>query len=153
MRQVAQKIRELHELKDFNGILCHGCFDVLHVGHVRNFIQAKLLDDTLPLIVTLTADAFIKKGVDRPIFTQVIRAEVVAALEAVDYVAIVHEATGLSAIHMIRPRFYVKGKEYEDRTGINAIEHDAVEQHGGQVMYMPRWYSSTQIIQQRLTHV
>lgn len=146
---MVHKIQPLVRLAGMHGTLCHGCFDILHVGHIRQLAQARALHAG-PVIVTLTADAFIRKGPGRPVFPDVIRAECVAALETVDYVAIVEEATGLSAIDTIRPRYYVKGEEYEGMGGIAELERIAVESHGGMMVYTKRWCSSTSLVE-RLT--
>ena len=64
---------------------CHGVFDLLHVGHVRHFQKARDYGDVL--VVTLTQDEFVNKGPNRPAFNQQLRAELLANLECVDYVA------------------------------------------------------------------
>lgn len=152
MRDVSKKVRVLQDLHHFGGILCHGCFDVLHVGHIRHFHHARQLSLHQPLIVTLTADRFITKGPGRPIFDQQTRAEIISALEAVDYVAIVHEPTGLSAIETIRPQYYVKGREYEGQLGVSQLEQDTVIRNGGRMFFTERWFSSTELVE-RLLHV
>ncbi len=150
MRELIKKIRPLEELKRMGGILCHGCFDVLHVGHVRHLKYARALSDRMVLTVTITGDGHVRKGPGRPIFDQVVRAEVLAALEMVDYVGIVDEPTGLTAITTIRPSYYVKGKEYEDPVGINLMEQNAVREYGGSVVYTDRWGSSSEIVERLL---
>lgn len=142
-----QKITSLSALTGIGGILAHGCFDVLHIGHIRHLEAARALCLTGPLTVTLTADAFIRKGVGRPIFSAADRAHCLAALECVDHVAICDESTGLSAIEAIRPVWYVKGKEYEHAGGISAMEREAVQLYGGQMAYTDRWSSSTSILE------
>ena len=67
-------------------ILCHGVFDLLHIGHIRHFEQAKKLGDVLA--VTTTPDQYVEKGPGRPVFNEGLRAEAIAALDCVDYVAI-----------------------------------------------------------------
>src|SRR5689334_395587 len=90
---------------------CHGAFDLVHIGHLIHFEEARALGDIL--VVTLTADEFITKK--RAVtFTAEHRARQVAALEMVDYVAIVNEPTALSAIAALHPDVYVKGPEYAD---------------------------------------
>ena len=148
---MVQKIKPLASLSGVGGILCHGCFDVLHIGHIRHLEAARALHPEGPLTVTITADAFIHKGLGRPIFPAADRAHCLAALACVDNVAICHESTGLSAIETIRPRLYVKGKEYEQASGISAMEREAVVQHGGQTAYTDRWCSTTSIIERLCT--
>ena len=67
-------------------VMCHGVFDLLHIGHLRHFEQAKAHGDVL--IVTLTPDQFVNKGTHRPAFPELLRAEAIASLGIVDYVAI-----------------------------------------------------------------
>ena len=148
---MVSKIVDLKHLSGVGGILLHGCYDILHIGHVRQIKQARALSKELPLIVTLTADRFIRKGPGRPAFQADIRAEVLEAMEDVDFVAIVEEATGLSAIDTIKPAYYVKGVEYECRGGIAELERIAVESYGGKMVYTERWSSSSALFE-RVMH-
>jgi cytidyltransferase-like protein len=141
------KVQLLGALAGLGGILAHGVFDLLHYGHIRHLQQAKALLPWTPLTVTITADRFIRKGPGRPIFPAEIRAECLAALACVDHVAIVEEATGLSAIATIQPRVYVKGIEYEGRGGIAELERMEVEALGGCVSYTPCWEHTTNILE------
>src|SRR5437016_11448770 len=79
-------ILERHRASGKRVVHCHGVFDLLHIGHVRHFEQARKLGDVL--VVTLTPDRFVNKGGGRPAFTETLRAEFVAALACVDYVAV-----------------------------------------------------------------
>ncbi|MBF0610586.1 MAG: adenylyltransferase/cytidyltransferase family protein [Magnetococcales bacterium] len=114
-------------------VLCHGAFDLLHPGHLRHLQRAAQEGDRL--IVTLTADRFITKGPGRPVFPEHLRAEGLSSLACVHHVAIVHEASGLTAIHAVQPHVYAKGKDYQnaqdDITGNILLEKQAVESHGG----------------------
>ena len=141
------KVKRLEELAGLGGVLCHGCFDLLHYGHILHLQYAKAMYPSGKLVVTITADAFIRKGPGRPLFTAEIRAECLAALACVDHVAIVYESTGLSAIELIRPSFYVKGEEYQGQGGVAELERLLVEQYGGIMRYTPRWCSSTSIME------
>ena len=89
------KIKDLDELAVLIGelksrgkkvVLSHGIFDLLHVGHIRHFEQARRMGDVL--VVTLTQDHLVNKGPHRPAFPQELRAESVASLSSVDYVAV-----------------------------------------------------------------
>ena len=91
----------------------HGCFDLLHVGHVKHFEAIKKFADVL--VVTLTQDKFINKGPGRPLYNENMRAEYVSALEVVDFVAINNAATATETIKLLQPNFYVKGQEYKKR--------------------------------------
>jgi cytidyltransferase-like protein len=105
------RIRE--RFRDRRIVHCHGAFDLVHIGHLIHFDEARALGDIL--VVTITADAHITKK--RSVtFSEVYRARQVAALEIVDFVAIVQEPTALSAIDALRPDVYVKGPEYADLT-------------------------------------
>ena len=90
---ISKKITSLDELgkisnkfrrDDKSVVLCHGMFDLIHLGHIRYFKEAKKEGDIL--IVTLTSDDFCRKGPDRPIFSENLRAESLAALEIIDYI-------------------------------------------------------------------
>jgi rfaE bifunctional protein nucleotidyltransferase chain/domain len=91
---------------------CHGCFDLMHVGHIKHLQAARRLGDLL--IVTVTADEHVNKGPGRPVFPARLRAESLAALDCVAFVAIVAEPTAAAAIRLLRPDHYVKGQEFED---------------------------------------
>ena len=67
-------------------VQCHGVFDLMHIGHIRHFQEAKNIGDIL--VVTLTPDRIVNKGPQRPVFTESLRAEAIASLDCVDYVAI-----------------------------------------------------------------
>jgi cytidyltransferase-like protein len=117
-------------------VLCHGAFDLVHIGHVMHFEEAKALGDVL--VVTITADTHITKK--RSVtFTEEHRARQVAALEIVDYVALVHEPTALSAIEALRPDVYVKGPEYADLMldKSRSIYHEmrVLEGYGGRIHF------------------
>jgi rfaE bifunctional protein kinase chain/domain/rfaE bifunctional protein nucleotidyltransferase chain/domain len=113
----------------------HGVFDLLHVGHIRHLRDAKRLGDVL--VVTLTEDIHVNKGPNRPAFTETLRAEALAALVDVDYVAINRAPTAVEAIRLLRPDVYVKGPDYrrpeQDITGMIDIEEAAVREAGGRV--------------------
>lgn len=116
---------------------CHGVFDLLHIGHIRHFKEARASGDTL--IVSITADKYVNKGPDRPRFTEILRAEALAALGMVDIVVINNNPTAIEAIRAIKPDFYIKGSEYKDHekdlTGKIVDEMNAVEETGGSIIY------------------
>ena len=130
-------------------VLCHGTFDLMHTGHIRHLQSARKLGDVL--VVTLTADAFVRKGPGRPVFTEDLRAENLAALACVDYVAINHADTAINVISLLKPSLYVKGSDYADAatdlTGNIAHEVDAVREHGGEVHFTDEiTFSSTSLL-------
>ena len=134
------KVMDLDELDQVLGpirddgkkiVHCHGVFDLLHIGHIRHFQQAKELGDVL--VVTVTPDQFVNKGPGRPAFGEQMRTEAIAALDCVDFVAINRWPLAEEAIKLIQPRFYVKGSDYkdanDDNTGGIVIEEEAVHGH------------------------
>lgn len=128
---------------------CHGVFDLMHIGHIRHLMAAKGLGDIL--VVTLTSDEHVNKGPGRPAFNQRLRAESLAALECVDYVAISETPTGIEAIRAIRPDVYAKGEEYEtpanDLTGRIEDEAAAVAEAGGRIHFTKEiTFSSTELV-------
>lgn len=130
-------------------VLAHGTFDLLHLGHVRYLEEARAQGDVL--FVTVTADRFVNKGPGRPVFDEILRAEMLGALAYVDGVAINHAATAVNVIECIKPRVYVKGPDYrhaeDDVTGNITREQDAVLAHGGSVHFTENiTYSSTTLL-------
>lgn len=93
-------------------VLTNGCFDLLHVGHLRTFVEAKKLGDLL--IVGINSDQSVKslKGETRPIISQEDRAELVSAMKPVDYVIIFDELNVSNLLEKIKPDIYVKGGDY-----------------------------------------
>lgn len=118
-------------------VLSHGVFDLIHNGHIRHLQRARERGDVL--FVTVTADPFVNKGPDRPVFNQDLRAEVLAALACVDYVSINDAPTAISVIKMLKPHLYAKGNDYkmasDDVTGNIVCERNEVESHGGSMIY------------------
>jgi rfaE bifunctional protein nucleotidyltransferase chain/domain len=149
---LADRAREAQEA-GHTVVLCHGVFDLVHMGHVRHFEVARQEGNIL--IVTTTADAFVNKGPGRPIFTEQLRAEMLAALQAVDWVGINHGPTAEAILDTIRPDVYVKGSDYEnpedDVTGMIVRERDAVEKHGGKIVFTKDiTFSSSELINKYL---
>src|SRR2546425_2513818 len=112
---------------------CHGVFDLLHIGHIKHLDAARKLGDAL--VVTLTPDRFVNKGPHRPAFPERLRAEALASLACVDFVAINEWPTAVETIVRLRPDFYVKGvvREAGKRDHTTAIEEEeaAVKAVGG----------------------
>lgn len=140
------KIRALSQVKDFGGTLVHGCFDLVHFGHVRLLTLARQLMPHAPLTVSLTDDVFIHKGPGRPVFSSSERAECLAALAVVDYVVIVEHETSIPVLNMLRPRYYVKGKEYLNAVGTAYEEAMAARAIGATLWYGDTHFSSTEFL-------
>lgn len=111
-------------------VFTNGCFDILHAGHVRYLNTAKSFGDVL--VLGLNTDASVRriKGPTRPINNELDRAEVVGALEAVDYVVLFDEPTAEALIKLVHPDVYVKGGDYTIET---LPEGQIVLAYGGQV--------------------
>lgn len=128
--------------------LCHGCFDLMHPGHIKYFQAAKAMADVL--VVTLSPDQYIDKGPDRPVFNQQLRAESIAALACVDQVAVNQWPTAVETLRLIRPDYYVKGQEFaglEDKTGKLQKELVVVEEIGAQMRFTHEIvFSSTKLL-------
>src|SRR5436190_6921262 len=115
-------------------VLCHGCFDIVHPGHIRHLQHAAKLGDRL--LVTITGDALMEKGTGRPLIPQELRAENLAALDCVRWVAINPRPTAAELLEIIQPDVYVKGREYEHNHDPRfTLERQIVERHGGRVVF------------------
>lgn len=115
-------------------VQCHGCFDIVHPGHIRYLQAARALGDLL--VVSITGDARIEKGVQRPYIPEELRAENLAALTFVDYVVIDPHPTAAELLATIRPDVYVKGREYATSDDPRFLaERAIVEGYGGRVVF------------------
>lgn len=115
-------------------VQCHGCFDIVHPGHVRHLQFAATQGDRL--LVSITPDESVNKGEGRPLFSQDLRAENLAALDCVDWVCINDEPTAERLLETIRPDVYIKGREYERNDDPRFLaERSVIERHGGRVVF------------------
>lgn len=115
-------------------VQCHGCFDIVHPGHVRHLRFAKAQGERL--LVTITGDAQINKGQGRPLIPEELRAENLAALDFVDWVLIDPRPTAAELLGEIKPDVYIKGREYETNNDPRfALERETVEAGGGRVVF------------------
>ncbi|MBI4229621.1 MAG: adenylyltransferase/cytidyltransferase family protein [Planctomycetes bacterium] len=133
---------------------CHGVFDLLHIGHIRHLTQARAMGDVL--VVTLTADRFVDKGPHRPAFPEGYRAEALASLSCVDYVAVNPWPTAEETLRKLRPDVYVKGQEFKDTgsdmTGKAGREAQVVREVGARFAFTEDVvYSSTNLINRYLS--
>jgi rfaE bifunctional protein nucleotidyltransferase chain/domain len=113
---------------------CHGCFDIVHPGHIRHLRFARSLGDRL--LVTITGDGGVAKGDGRPLIPQELRAENLAELDCVDYVYIDPRPTAAELLDEIQPDVYVKGREYEFNVDPRfQAEREAVERAGGRIVF------------------
>jgi cytidyltransferase-like protein len=133
--------------RDKRIILCHGAFDLVHMGHLIHFQDARSLGDLL--VVTVTADSCITKK-RSVLITEEYRLRQLAAFEIVDYVALVHEPSAVTPIEALKPDVYVKGPEYAnlvlDKTANIFREKALVEQYGGRIHFTAgETFSSTKL--------
>ena len=158
---IQQKIRGREELarevarrqsRGELGVFTNGCFDLLHLGHVRYLQEARALGNFL--ILGLNSDESTRrlKGVGRPLVPELERAEILAALSCIDYVTIFSEPTASALIELLQPAIYVKGGDYAGAQ--NTIdtqrlpEASIVQAYGGEVRlipYLPH-HSTTELI-------
>jgi len=126
-------------------VLANGCFDVLHAGHIRYLQGARGLGDVL--VVAINADAQVKtlKGIGRPILTELDRAELVASIDAVDFVTIFDEPTVEQLLLAIKPDVHAKGTDYTEET---VPERDVVRSYGGRVAIVgdPKNHSTSEML-------
>ncbi|MBV9673569.1 MAG: D-glycero-beta-D-manno-heptose 1-phosphate adenylyltransferase [Verrucomicrobia bacterium] len=117
-------------------VFTNGCFDILHVGHVRYLTNAKALGDLL--VVGLNSDESVRalKGLGRPINSEQDRAEVLAALEVVDHVIVFGEERASALIKELRPDIYVKGGDYS-LDSLNKEELDVLKSIGARIKLLP----------------
>jgi D-beta-D-heptose 7-phosphate kinase/D-beta-D-heptose 1-phosphate adenosyltransferase len=143
MAKTAEKIRSLHEIKQIrislreqgkSLVFTNGCFDLMHVGHVRYLEAAAGLGDFLLVAVNSDSSVRTLKGPSRPLNPEIWRAEVVAALEFVDAVIIFVEETPLALIKALEPDVLVKGSDWALEEIVGRRE---VESSGGRVVRIP----------------
>ena len=126
-------------------VFANGCFDLLHVGHVRYLEAARSLGDLL--VVGINSDEQVRrlKGEGRPYVPERERAETVASLRAVDYVTVFHEPTVTELLLALRPDIHAKGTDYTEES---VPERDVVRSYGGRVQIVgdPKDHSSTEML-------
>jgi D-glycero-beta-D-manno-heptose 1-phosphate adenylyltransferase len=133
-RSMAGEVRDRHPEKTI--VFTNGCFDILHAGHVRYLAGAKQLGDIL--VVGLNGDTSVRelKGEGRPLNSQQDRAEVLAALGAVDYVIIFDEKRVDKLLREVRPRIYAKGGDYTVKS-LDPDEFSALKEIGAKIEILP----------------
>lgn len=152
IEELARILQDLRS-RDKKIVHCHGVFDLLHIGHIRHFKQARKFGDVL--VVTITPDRFVNKGPHRPAFPEHLRAEAIASLDCVDYVAINKWPMATETIELLKPNFYVKGSDYKesekDHTGGIRLEESAIKSVGGQIVFTDDiMFSASKLINRHL---
>ena len=137
-----------NKLKNKKIVLCHGVYDVIHLGHLNHFKSAKKNCDFL--IVSITADQFIKKGPGRPLFDTRSRIQMLSQLEIVDYIYVSDNETSEGVIDLLKPNFYAKGIEYKNKNLQESLflkEKKALIRNKVKLIFTPdEKFSSTKII-------
>jgi rfaE bifunctional protein nucleotidyltransferase chain/domain len=129
-------------------VFTNGCFDLLHVGHVRYLEDARALGDAL--LVAINGDESVRglKGEGRPLNRETDRAEVMAALGCVDHVVIFPERRATALLEKVRPAIYVKGGDYT-ADSLHAEERSALERIGTEIRILPfeKGYSTSNLLE------
>ena len=130
-------------------VLCHGVFDLFHIGHLTHLHEAKKFGDVL--IVSITSDKFVNKGPGRPYFNQEHRLNVLSSISIIDYVILSDAPHGLNVINKIKPNIYFKGPDYsnhkKDFTNYIKIEERAVKKNKGKIFYgQTKTFSSSTVL-------
>ena len=148
---VLTKLVSEHKNKGEKVVFTNGCYDLLHIGHIQCFQESKALGDIL--IVALNSDSSIRalKGPSRPIIPEEERAEIIAAMENVDYITIFDQADPLKVISTVKPDVLVKGGDWSIDT---IVGRDVVESYGGTVVALPMipGVSTSRLIENIVSH-
>ena len=148
------KIKNIEELKDITCrlkdagktvVFANGCFDLLHVGHIRYLCAARALGDVLILGINSDTSVAALKGNGRPLQNASDRAEIVASLMCVDYVLLFDDSTVDGILKELRPDIHAKGTDYTEK---NVPERDTVRSYGGKVVITgdPKNHASRDLI-------
>lgn len=129
--------KKLSKLRKKKIVLCHGTFDLLHIGHIKHFFEARQFGDIL--IASVTTDDYVNKGPNRPVFNLNQRMEAISALGCIDYVVPSNSINAVGNLKEIKPKFYCKGPDYlknkEDITKQIYKEIRCLKSFGGKIKY------------------
>jgi D-beta-D-heptose 7-phosphate kinase/D-beta-D-heptose 1-phosphate adenosyltransferase len=133
-RDILRKIVQDLKAKGKRVVFTNGCFDLLHIGHIRYLEKAKALGDIL--VVGVNSDQSVRnlKGPNRPILPEEERAEIISGFGCVDYITIFDESTPLELISSLQPHILVKGGDWTKET---TVGKEVVEKLGGKVVILP----------------
>ena len=143
-RTLIDRVRDARD-RGLTVVLANGCFDVLHAGHVRYLVAAKSIGDILVVGINSDEQVSTLKGAGRPLLPESERAEIVAALAAVDLVTIFNEPTVEELLLAIKPDIHAKGTDYTEDT---VPERDVVRSFGGRTAIVgdPKDHSTSDMI-------
>jgi len=150
-------IKKIHFLKK-NGKkigLVHGVFDIIHIGHIKYFLEAKKKVDIL--VASVTEDKFVNKGPGKPMFNINQRISLLENVKSIDFVVKSNEITSVKIINQIKPNYYFKGKDYKENFDItkNLIrEEQAIKRVGGKIIFTnSELFSSGKIINEKFRYI
>jgi rfaE bifunctional protein nucleotidyltransferase chain/domain len=147
------KLRQLEDLPAIlqgkKIVLANGCFDIIHVGHLRYLKDARALGDTLVVAINSDKSVRLIKDAGRPILQESDRVELVSALRYVDYVVLFDEPNVSRVLDVLRPAVHAKGTDYTEET---VPERDRVKQYGGEIRITgdPKNHSTRDLIRKIL---
>ena len=104
--------KKIKNLKNKKIVLCHGVFDLVHLGHIKHFEEAKSKGDVL--VVSVTSDRYVEKGPGRPFFSEKQRIQFLSSLKLVDFLLLSDSKNANHSIKIIKPNIYCKGPDYKD---------------------------------------
>lgn len=140
-----KKIISAHEKRGRRIVLANGCFDLIHLGHIRYLKEAKKRGDIL--VVALNSDSSVRKlkGKGRPILNQKERAEIISSFYFVDYITFFNETNVARVLLALKPDFHAKGSDYTVKT---VPEKETVKEYGGKIAITggPKIKSTSQLI-------
>lgn len=147
--KLSKKLKEIKKKRKIIIGLSHGVFDLVHLGHISHFNEAKNKADIL--IVSVTSDKYVFKGPGRPFFSQEQRMEVISNLESVDYVVLSDSESSLDIINNLKPNIYFKGPDYRDNskdfTKKIIQENNLVKKNNGSTFYTSaKKFSSSELL-------
>jgi rfaE bifunctional protein nucleotidyltransferase chain/domain len=146
-----QKIIDDLKAKGRRIVFTNGCFDLLHIGHIRYLEEAKALGDVL--VIGVNSDHSVRnlKGLQRPILPEEERAEILSGLGCVDYITIFNEPDPYQLISLLQPHVLVKGGDWTKETTVGG---ELIEKLGGEVVILPfaKGSSTSNIIETILKH-
>jgi rfaE bifunctional protein nucleotidyltransferase chain/domain len=151
LRMVLDEVARAFDASHRRVVLAHGCFDILHPGHLRHLEYAKAQGDVL--VVSVTTDAWVNKGPGRPYVPDHLRADVLAALTIVDYVTLTPGDSAADVIRTLKPDVFAKGADYSEGRDERTIrEMNALKEYGGRMVFTPGGvvFSSTELGQPRV---
>jgi rfaE bifunctional protein nucleotidyltransferase chain/domain len=153
INNISQLSKIKNRYRDKKIVLVHGVFDIIHLGHLEYFKEAKLFGDIL--IVSVTANKFVNKGINRPYFDLEKRMNLLAELSVIDHVVASDASSSIAVIKSLKPNYYIKGPDYKikknDKAQNLTKESLEVKKYGGELKFTSgKIYSSTKILNSKV---